>query len=38
MIVTRAKTKVKVKVKVNFTLEQVPKAERASRGIAVFFL
>jgi hypothetical protein len=30
--------KVKVKVKVKFTLEQATKAQRGSRGIAVFFL
>jgi hypothetical protein len=27
----------KVKVKVNFTLEQATKAQRGSRGIALFF-
>jgi len=32
------KVKVKVKVKVQFTLEQATKAERGSRGIALFFL
>jgi hypothetical protein len=30
--------KVKVKVKVKFTLEQATKAQRGSRGIALFFL
>ena len=32
------KVKVKVKVKVKFTLEEVTKAQRGSRGIAVLFL
>jgi predicted secreted Zn-dependent protease len=30
--------KVKIKVKVKVTLEQATKAQRASRGIALFFL
>jgi len=30
--------KIKVKVKVQFTSEQATKAQRGSRGIAVFFL
>jgi hypothetical protein len=30
--------KVKVKVKVKFSLEQVTKAQRGSRGIALLFL
>jgi hypothetical protein len=30
--------KVKVKVKVKFSLEQAPKAQRGSRGIALLFL
>ena len=29
---------VKVKVNLNFTLEQASKAQRGSRGIALFFL
>jgi hypothetical protein len=29
---------IKIKVKVNFTLEQVTKAQRSSRGIALLFL
>jgi len=33
-----AKAKLKVKVKVKFTLEQVTKAQRGSRGIALLFL
>jgi hypothetical protein len=36
--VTMKEVKVKVEVKVNFTLEQSPKAQRRSRGIANLFL
>jgi hypothetical protein len=34
----RGKKKIKVKVKVKFTLEQVTKAQRGSRDIALLFL
>jgi hypothetical protein len=34
----KVKVKVKVQVKVKFTLEQITKAQRGSRGIALLFL